>query len=250
MQLSFSFEQRSKALQNIHERLQRRFGPQGHFLLLDPVSQLIKGLIGARTHGDVTKSAFEALLSRFGDWEAVHDADVIDIEKVIRKATFSETKARHLKATLVQITKINSDLTLDSLDDMPADKALAWLECLPGVGRKVAAAILNFSTLRKAVLVIDTHHLRILRRLSLVRSCADYREAYDAMMLIAPTHWSANDYDDHHQLMKTLGQTVCRHHATSCFRCPLQSLCPTAAQHPALSVGAFEQAINFGLPRT
>lgn len=245
MQLCFPFDQRSKALLDIHERLQQRFGPQGPFLLLDPVSQLIKGLIGARTHGDVTKSAFEALLNRFGDWQAVSDADIIDIENVIRKVTFSETKARYLKIVLTQITEFNGDLTLDNLDGMPANEALVWLEHLPGVGRKVAAATLNFSTLRKAVLVIDTHHLRILRRLGLVRAGANYREAYDAMMLIAPTSWSAKDYDDHHQLMKILGQTVCRHHAVSCFRCPLQSLCPTAAQPPALRMGNYEKAIEF-----
>lgn len=246
MQMSFPFDERSKALLDIHERLQRRFGPQGPFLLLDPVSQLIKGLIGARTHGDVTKPAFEALLARFCGWDALRDADVIDIEHTIRKVTFPETKAHYLKAALMQMTRLNGVLTLDNLNAMPATEALSWLEHLPGVGRKVAAATLNFSTLRKAVLVIDTHHLRILRRLRLVRAGADYREAYDAMILIAPASWSAADYDDHHQLMKVLGQTVCKHQSTSCLRCPLQSLCPTAAQPPALRGGDFEQPIDFG----
>lgn len=250
MQMSFPFDKRSKALLDIHERLQRRFGPQGPFLLLDPVSQLIKGLIGARTHGDVTKPAFEALLTQFGSWEAVRDANVIDIENTIRKVTYFETKAQHLKAALSKITRLNDALTLENLTEMHADEALDWLERLPGVGRKVAAATLNFSTLRKAVLVIDTHHLRILRRLGLVRARANYSEAYDAMMLIAPPNWSAVDYDDHHQLMKVLGQTICKHHTTSCFRCPLQSLCPTAAHPPPLRVGTFEQTIDFGAART
>ena len=62
MQLLLTLDDRSQTLAEIHRRLQRRFGPQGPFLPFDPVSQLVMGLIGGRTRGEVSKSAFEALL--------------------------------------------------------------------------------------------------------------------------------------------------------------------------------------------
>jgi endonuclease III len=229
MQFVLALGDRSQTLADVHRRLQRRFGRPGPFLQLDPVSQLIMGMVGGRTHGEVSKGAFEALLGRFGSWEAVRDASVAEIRETIGAVTFAEIKAPRLKAALQAVTADCGRLTLDALYDLTVDEALAWLERLPGVGRKVAAATLNFSTLRKPALVIDTHQLRVLRRLALVGPHADFRQAFDRVMPILPNEWTAEDMDEHHQLMKTLGQTTCRHIDPACYRCPLRNLCPTAA---------------------
>jgi len=228
MQLLLALDDRTGTLAEIHRRLQRRFGPQGPFHLLDPVSQLVMGLVGGRTHAKISRSAFEALLRRFGGWEAVRDAPVGEIETIIAAVTYADAKARRLKAALEAITRAHGRLTLDNLERLTVAAAIDWLERLPGVGRKVAAATLNFSSLRKPALVVDTHHLRVLRSLALVGPKADFRHAYDAMMALLPSDWSATDLDEHHQLMKRLGQTFCRPAVPCCRHCPLRDLCPTA----------------------
>ena len=241
MQLVLKLDDRARTLEDIHRRLQRYVGPCGPFVRLDPVSQLVMGLIGGRTRGEVSKAAFEALLTRFGRWESVRDAPVAEVEEVIGSVTFADVKAPRLKATLAAITRCHGRLSLDSLENRTVDEALAWLERLPGVGRKVAAATLNFSTLRKAALVIDTHHLRVLRRLGLVSRRSDVRRAYESIMPLLPPEWSSDDLDEHHQLMKTLGQTICRHGGPICFRCSLQEYCPTATSQ---SLGSEWQSIG------
>ena len=228
MQLLLDLDDRARTLAEIHRRLQGRFGPLSSLLRLDPVSQLVMGLIGGRTRSEVSKAAFEALLRRFGAWDAVRDAPVCEIQGVIQDVTFAELKAPRLKATLAAITRAHDGLTLDSLGRMTVEDALAWLERLPGVGRKVAAATLNFSTLRKAALVIDTHHVRVLRRLELVGARHNLKQVYDHVMPLLPPDWRAADLDEHHQLMKLLGQTHCRHEIPLCHSCPLQDLCPSA----------------------
>lgn len=233
MQLLLLPDERTARLAEIHTRLLRRFGPQGPFLLLDPVSQLVMGLIGGKTTGEVSKAAFKKLRRSFGCWEAVRDAPVAEIQAAIAEVTFAELKAPRLKAALKAVTVTEGRLALDSLAGLGVEDALAWLERLQGVGRKTAAATLNFSTLRRAALVIDTHHLRILRRLGLVDRHADYREAYDRIMPLLPPGWAAADLDQHHQLMKALGQNLCPHGTPFCLRCPLQDLCPTAPSRPA-----------------
>ena len=227
MQLLLDLDDRASTLAEIHRRLQRRFGRPGPFLRLDPVSQLVLSLIGGRTRSEVSRAAFERLLTRFGNWTAVRDAPVAEIRQAIRRVTFADVKAPRLKASLAEITRTRGSLTLDSLEVLTVEDALAWLERLPGVGRKVAAATLNFSTLRKAALVIDTHHVRLLRRLRFVGKCCTLRQAYDHVMPLVPPDWQADDLDDHHQLVKSLGQTICRHGTPVCRRCPLEDLCPT-----------------------
>ena len=215
-------------LAEIHHRLAERFGPQEPFWLLDPVSRLVMAMVGGKTHSEVSRTAFEALLKRYGSWQAVRVAPVAEIESVIGAVAFPETKASQIKAALAAITRAHGRLTLDPLDGMTVDQATAWLERLPGVGRKVFAATLNFSMLRKATLVIDSHQLRILRRLRLVGRRANLTKAHDIITPILPPEWTAAVLDDHYQLMKVLGRTFCRNPIPICRRGPLDDLCPTA----------------------
>ncbi len=229
MQRVLCLDDRPGLLAEIQRRLARHFGPQGPFWLLDPVSQLVMAMVGGKSHSEVSRTAFEALLKRYGCWEAVRDAPVAAIRATIGTVSFPERKAPQIKAALAAITRAHGRLTLDPLAAMTADQALAWLERLPGVGRKVAAATLNFSTLRKPVLVIDSHQLRILKRLRLVGQRANIAKAHDTIAPAMPPCWTAADLDDHHQLMKALGRSICRNLTSICHRCPIEDLCPTSA---------------------
>lgn len=242
MQLALRLDNRPHRLQVIHKHLQRRFGDQGPFLRLDPVSHLVMGLIGVRTHSAVSKAASLRLAAHFGSWERVRHASVGDIQRIIGAVTFSDRKAVHLKAALAMIEHANGRFCLENLRPMSVADGLAWLERLPGVGRKVAAVTLNFSTLCKPALVIDTHHLRVLRRLGLVGGGARIRQAYDTIMPLLPPDWQAVAFDEHHQLMKTLGQSYCRHARPVCRACPLKHLCPSPSSQDAPGTGSDRQA--------
>ena len=227
MQLMLDIGDSRDRLGNIHRRLHRRFDQQGPYLLPDPVSQLVLAMIGGKTPANVSNTAFERLADRFRQWEALLEASAIEIETLIADVTFAEIKAPRLKSALAQVLDTNKQLTLANLSEMSVENALLWLEQLPGVGRKTSAVVLNFSTLQRRALVIDTHHLRVLRRLRLIGWRCDTRHAYDQIMPLLPAAWSADDFSEHHQLIKLLGQTVCRHAAAMCSICPLVSLCPT-----------------------
>ncbi|MFQ6551232.1 endonuclease III domain-containing protein [Aestuariibius insulae] len=227
MQSSFFFHNSDRILADIDERLAEKFGRPHRAPLLDPISQLVWGILSGRTYTHVTQESLQVLRTRFGTWEAVRDAPVREIEHAISSVTFADVKAPRLKSALEQITGLFGRLTLTPLLDKTDSEALYWLEQLPGVGRKASAATLNFSMMRRRTLVIDTHHLRILKRLRLVRQNADLAEAYDRIMPALPKAWSAEDLDAHHQMMKLLGQTTCRHGLPQCRSCPLKDLCPT-----------------------
>ena len=47
------------------------------------------------------------------------------------------------------------------------------------------------------------------------------------MPLLSP-EWSAPDVDEHHQLIKALGQTTCHKTNKVCHRCPINDLCPSS----------------------
>ena len=107
---------------------------------------------------------------------------------------------------------------------------MAWLETLPGVARKNSAGVMNASIFDRKAMVIDGHHRRIMQRMGIVPTKADTAKTYDTLMPIVPEEWSAADIDEHHLLLKKLGQTHCRPRAPQFDACPARGNCDTG-QH-------------------
>lgn len=189
-----------------------------------PLGQLVKSLLSGRTRDAVSKMAYDALVARYPDPRRLAAASPAAIEAIVAHVTFASAKAAYLAATLALIGRERPDFDLGFLADRPLDDALAWLERLPGVARKVSASTLNASTLGRPVFIVDTHVLRVLQRLGFVGPAADYRAASEAVTAAMPG-WSGDDFLAFHIAMKRLGQTVCRWDVADCGRCPLAGDC-------------------------
>ncbi|HEX2594291.1 MAG TPA: hypothetical protein VHL34_22505 [Rhizomicrobium sp.] len=224
MQMTFSLGQTAE-LRAIRDRLRNRFG---HTVprepLLDPVSRFVRAFLGSRNRDASSWAAFHRLKTRFESWDELADAPVEAIESELADVTFAEKKAPDLKRALEKIRVRAGSLNLDFLHDLDVDAALVWLEQIHGVGRKIAASTLNFSTLRRRAFVADTHISRVLQRFGFVTKNATTEQVYDAVMLAAGD-FSADDLAELHWLLKGLGQKVCTHQRALCVMCPLSELC-------------------------
>ncbi len=197
----------------------------------DPLTQMIYSMLSSRTKTELSHAVLRRLRDQFGGWEGrwerLRDAPVEEIAEEIREITFPEPKAANLKTTLEQITARVGVLSLDFLAGYKTEKIRAWLERFPGVGPKTSAAVVNFSALRRRALCIDSHHLRVSKRLGWVPESADVRETEHRLMAMAPEIWTAEMLDEHHMLVKLHGQRLCPKTKPSCAGCPLREMCPT-----------------------
>ena len=230
MQLTFGLGA-ADDIEWVRDRLKSRFGCSGAIPVRTPVGQLVKSSISGRTRDEVSLGAYHRLVGAYPDWSDIARATTADIEAVIGDVTFPDVKARHLREALRAIAACRPDFSLAFLGARSVARALEWLERLPGVGRKVSASTLNFSTLRRPAFVIDTHVLRILRRFGFVRSKAGTRAAYDVTMAMV-CHWNAADLAELHVVMKHLGQTICRADRARCHDCPISERCQASTAHP------------------
>jgi endonuclease III len=192
-----------------------------------PIGQLVKSLISSRTRDEVSLAALHRLKARFGSAAGIAAASVAAVEQAIAAVTFADVKAPRLVESLKRIGGEHPDFRLDHLGPLPIATALAELEQLPGVGRKTAASVLNFSTLRRPVLVVDTHVARVLGRLGLAGDAVRISETVTAAMAA----WPADRFVAFHVVLKRLGQSVCRWDRPHCRRCPLESLCCSAREN-------------------
>jgi len=223
-------------LPHIHRLLLGHYGQPAPREPWDPLTQLIYSLLSARNKTPVSHQVMRDLERTFqagpGNWEPVRDASIADLERAIAIVTFPEQKAPQLKATLEGITERYGSLTLDFLAKYRTEKVRAWLEEFPGVGPQTSGAVVNFSTLRRRALCIDSHHLRVAQRLCLVPR-ADAATTEERLMRLVPETWDAAMLDEHHSLIKRLGQTLCTFADPKCAQCPLLKLCPTGERNLA-----------------
>lgn len=221
-------------LVEIHRRLMACYGKPPERDTWNPLKQFIYSLLSSRTRTETTHEVVEQLEERFGSWENLRDAPIAEIEVAIGAITFPEQKAVNLKRALEQITERYGTLSLDFLKGYRTDKIRLWLERFDGVGSKTSAAVVNFSTLRRRALCVDSHHLRIIERLGFIAKGTDARETENRLMEMAPVEWSPAMLDEHHTLIKTHGQRTCTAKHPRCFDCPLLDICPagqTADRH-------------------
>lgn len=218
---------RTDQLRRIHAALIGRFGrivrpPDKR---RSPEWTLVQGVIGAQTRTGISNRSADNLLARYGSWEAVAAESVGHLEEMLAEQTFPKVSAERLKACLNAIIDERGAVDLRHLSNLPTEQAMLWLEALPGIACKISAQVMNTSTFDRPVMVIEGHHRRTMARIGLLPEKSDTARAFAMLMPILPEEWSATDMDEHHLLLKKLGQNHCRPRAPSCGGCPVRRDC-------------------------
>jgi len=126
----------------------------------DPFKILISTILSARTRDANTKEATENLFKKYNTPTLIANADVEELEPLIRKSGFYKVKAARIK----EASKI---LLEDYEGKVPKD--FDDLKGLPGVGNKVANCVLVYAFNIPAI-PVDTHVHRISNRLGFVKT--------------------------------------------------------------------------------
>ena len=229
MQLDLGPDDRTDILRRVQAALVQTFGriERAAAEWRQPEWVLVQGVIGARTKSEVSNAATDRLLTRHGSWEGVAEAPLEELQSELATQTYPNIAAERLKACLLALIEKRGAIDLTHLAEIETEAAMRWLEQLPGIGRKIAAGVMNASSLDRRAIVLDGHHTRILQRMGLVPAKANTDRAFTAIMPAMPPEWDAADYDEHHLLMKKLGQNYCRPKAPDCAACPVRADCAT-----------------------
>ena len=190
----------------------------------DPVTELVLTLLSQNTSDTNSGRAFQALLKRYPDWDAVLEAPVDELEETIRPGGLAKTKAPRMQALLAEVRdRLGPDWDASRLRDMPIAEAKQWLTELPGVGPKTAACVLLFSLGRPA-LPVDTHVHRVAIRLGLIGPKVAALPAHDMLEAQLPP----DKYYDFHVTLIRHGRRVCHKQRPKCNECVLYDRCPSA----------------------
>ena len=210
----------------LHNILLLKFGQQRDDARFDPNSQLINAMLSSETRDETSTRVFHELCDTYYPfWGGLADCCPSDLAWIIRDVTYADVKARQIIEAARTIQQLRGRFELSFLADWPVDVGMAWLQQLPGVGPKISTATLNFSDLRKRVLVVDRHVLRITQRVGFVPHNAGTRKALRILMRMVPLTSTADDLYELHWLIKMQSQKTCHLTSPDCERCPIIPIC-------------------------
>lgn len=154
----------------------------------------------------------EGLYEKYPDINALADADVDDIERIVRPCGLGRSKARDISACM--------KILRDEHDGKVPDDFDALLK-LPGVGRKSANLIMG-DVFGKPAIVTDTHCIRLCNRIGLVKDIKDPKKVEMELWKIIPPEEGS---DFCHRLVWH-GRDVCTARTKPyCDKCCLSDIC-------------------------
>ncbi|MGH7708072.1 MAG: endonuclease III [Vulcanimicrobiaceae bacterium] len=178
-----------------------------------PFTLLIAVILSAQCTDARVNLTTPHLFARFPTLQALADADVAEVETIVKSCGFFRTKAKNIIAAARAIVDRHAG-------SVPGDRES--LEALPGVGRKTASVVLSVA-FEAAEFAVDTHVFRVANRLGLTTGTTPLAVERDVVALVP----AAKRRHAHHWLILH-GRSICKAPTPECGRCPVRALCPSA----------------------
>jgi endonuclease-3 len=179
-----------------------------------PFQLLVATILSAQCTDERVNTVTPTLFARYPTPEDLAAADPVELEAIIRPTGFFHNKAKSL---------VGMATALIERYDSTVPGAMEELVTVPGVGRKTANVVRSVA-LGLPGLPVDTHVLRLSRRLGLTTQTDPVKVERELNAMIAPAGRGL------FSLRLILhGRRVCVARSPRCPECVLQDFCPSSS---------------------
>lgn len=187
--------------------------PQAHCELQfqTPFQLLVATILSAQSTDEQVNKLTQALFAKYPTVQAMAELRLTELEEYIKGVGLFRNKAKHIAATC--------QLLLQEHDGQ-VPRTREELMRLPGVGRKTANVVLA-NAFGIPALAVDTHVLRVSRRLGLAHGSTPDQVEAELTALLPEEQW----INAHHWLIWH-GRRQCFARHPNCDDCQLATLCP------------------------
>ena len=176
----------------------------------DPLHLLIATRLAAQCTDARVNMVTPALFERFPTAEAFAAATEDEVAPYIKSCGLYKTKSRDIVALSKMLVEEYDSVVPDNIDDLIK---------LPGIGRKTANLVVG-DVYGKPAVVVDTHCIRITRRLGLHNEKDQKKIEFILRDLLPPEE--SNDFC--HRLVLH-GRAVCDARKPKCEECCMKAFC-------------------------
>jgi endonuclease III len=155
-----------------------------------------------------------ALFKAFPTPKAMAAASLPELEELIRTTGFFRNKAKSIQGAARIVVEEFGGKIPQTMDEILR---------LPGVARKTGNVVLGSWYGIAVGVVVDTHVMRLSRRLELTTESAPEKVEQDLMKIIPQGRWISFSHELIHH-----GRQICVARKPRCVDCPLERLCSSA----------------------
>ena len=172
---------------------------------------LISVILSAQTTDAQVNSVTGKLFAEFPDARSLAAAELSRIEAIIHSVGFYRVKARNIRAAAGE---------LEARFGGVVPREIEQLITLPGVGRKSANVVVGHIWGEPAI-IVDTHFMRVTRRLDLVDATDPTRIEFELKA------WVPVEIQyEFSMLVNFHGRRYCTARKPTCADCPIRAICP------------------------
>ena len=204
---------KQKLALEVIERLREEYPDAECTLDYDQAWKLLIGVrLAAQCTDERVNIVVEKLYEKFPDVDALADADVAEIEEIVRPCGLGKSKARVISACMKILKEQYGGQIPKTFDELLK---------LPGVGRKSANLIMG-DVFGEPAIVTDTHCIRLVNRIGLVDGIKEPKKVEMELRKSIPPEEGS---DFCHRLVYH-GREVCTARTKPhCDRCCLADIC-------------------------
>jgi endonuclease-3 len=173
---------------------------------------LIATIMSAQCTDNQVNKVTKKLFALYPDSASLAGAPLKEIKGIIYSTGFYNNKAKNIKACATAILENHDSIVPQDMDALTQ---------LPGVGRKTANVVRSAAFGYEAI-VVDTHVLRLSRRLGLTDKKDPVKVEFELMEIIPNASWS-----DLSLQFIYFGREICDAKKPLCDICPMYDICPT-----------------------
>ena len=178
----------------------------------NPYQLLIATVLSAQCTDKRVNQTTPALFKRYRSIKKMAEADIKELEQLVKSTGFFRAKAKNIKALSQKILTDFNGQVPDELDK---------LITLPGVGRKTANVVLGHGFNIPGI-TVDTHFGRLSRRFGWSDKKDPVKVEFEVGELIGQKEWTNLS-----QRLIWHGRRVCHSRKPACGACVLAKLCPS-----------------------
>ena len=175
-----------------------------------PVEMLVAVQLSAQCTDARVNIVTKELFKKYKTAEDFANADINELQEYIRSAGFYKNKSKNIIDCCQRLVEVYGSKVPDTMED---------LLTLAGTGRKTANLILG-DLYGKPAVVVDTHCMRLSRRIGLTKEEEPQKIEMDLKKIVPP------DYQLRmcHQFVYH-GRAVCTARSPKCDVCPIYEVC-------------------------
>jgi len=176
-----------------------------------PLELVVALILAAQCTDDMVNKVVPILFKKYPDALSLADADLSDIQKIVKSCGFYLTKGRNIQLTAKSILENYNNNIPDSMEELTK---------LHGIGRKSSNILLQECFNKVVGIAVDTHVSRTSKRIGFTKSNIPLKQEQELIKKVDKKY-----FDKLNHILVFHGRAICIARSPKCSICPIEDRC-------------------------